>query len=109
MTAADARDFSASFTWRFGRGERRPLRTSPQPREIAGISHPENQPPRSSGRIIIGGRSASYEMLPLSRRAPAVMVLPKVVDTRIQPIAIKDDARLSWWAACLIQPQQAEL
>ena len=55
--------------------------------------------------IIIGAEGASYEMLRyLVERLP-VMVCPKWVDTRIQPIAIKDV--LAYLVGCLLNPATA--
>ena len=55
--------------------------------------------------IIIGAEGASYEMLRyLVERLP-VMVCPKWVDTRIQPIAIKDV--LAYLVGCLKNPDTA--
>lgn len=56
--------------------------------------------------IIIGATGASYEMLRyLVERLP-VMVCPSWVDTRIQPIAIKDV--LAYLVGCLMDPGTAE-
>lgn len=55
--------------------------------------------------IIIGAEGASYEMLRyLVERLP-VMVCPKWVDTRIQPIAIRDV--LAYLVGCLLNPATA--
>jgi uncharacterized protein YbjT (DUF2867 family) len=55
--------------------------------------------------IIIGAEGSSYEMLRyLVERLP-VMVCPKWVDTRIQPIAIKDV--LAYLVGCLLNPSTA--
>jgi uncharacterized protein YbjT (DUF2867 family) len=55
--------------------------------------------------IIIGAEGSSYEMLRyLVERLP-VMVCPKWVDTRIQPIAIKDV--LAYLVGCLLNPATA--
>ena len=55
--------------------------------------------------IIIGAGGASYEMLRyLVERLP-VMITPKWVETRIQPIAIKDV--LAYLAGCLREPETA--
>lgn len=55
--------------------------------------------------IIIGAGSASFEMLRyLVERLP-VMVCPKWIDTRIQPIAIKDV--LEYLVGCLLNPLTA--
>ena len=52
--------------------------------------------------VIIGAEGASYEMLRyLVERLP-VMVCPKWVETRIQPIAIKDV--LAYLVGCLLNP-----
>jgi len=53
--------------------------------------------------IIIGAGGASYEMLRyLVERLP-VMITPKWVDTRIQPIAIRDV--LAYLVGCLLKPE----
>lgn len=55
--------------------------------------------------IIIGAEGASYEMLRyLVERLP-VMICPKWVDTRIQPIAVKDV--LAYLVGCLLDPETA--
>jgi uncharacterized protein YbjT (DUF2867 family) len=55
--------------------------------------------------IIIGAGGASYEMLRyLVERLP-VMITPKWVETRIQPIAIKDV--LEYLVGCLLNPETA--
>jgi len=55
--------------------------------------------------IIIGARGASYEMLRyLVERLP-VMITPKWVETRIQPIAIKDV--LEYLVGCLLNSETA--
>ncbi len=55
--------------------------------------------------IIIGAGGASFEMLRyLVERLP-VMVCPKWIDTRIQPIALKDV--LAYLAGCLLNPETA--
>jgi uncharacterized protein YbjT (DUF2867 family) len=55
--------------------------------------------------IIIGAEGASYEMLRyLVERLP-VMITPKWVETRIQPIAIKDV--LAYLVGCLFNPATA--
>jgi uncharacterized protein YbjT (DUF2867 family) len=55
--------------------------------------------------IIIGAEGASYEMLRyLVERLP-VMITPKWVETRIQPIAIKDV--LAYMVGCLLKPETA--
>jgi uncharacterized protein YbjT (DUF2867 family) len=55
--------------------------------------------------IIIGAEGASYEMLRyLVERLP-VMITPKWVETRIQPIAIKDV--LAYLVGCLLTPETA--
>jgi uncharacterized protein YbjT (DUF2867 family) len=55
--------------------------------------------------IIIGATGASYEMLRyLVERLP-IMVCPRWVDTRIQPIAIKDV--LAYLVGCLMDPGTA--
>jgi uncharacterized protein YbjT (DUF2867 family) len=55
--------------------------------------------------IIIGAEGASYEMLRyLVERLP-VMITPKWVETRIQPIAIKDV--LAYLVGCLLKPETA--
>jgi uncharacterized protein YbjT (DUF2867 family) len=55
--------------------------------------------------VIIGAGGASYEMLRyLVERLP-VMITPKWVETRIQPIAIKDV--LEYLAGCLLNPETA--
>lgn len=56
--------------------------------------------------IIIGAGGASYEMLRyLVERLP-VMITPKWVETRIQPIAIKDV--LEYLVGCLLNPDTAD-
>jgi len=53
--------------------------------------------------IIIGAGGASFEMLRyLVERLP-VMVCPKWIDTRIQPIALRDI--LAYLSACLFTPE----
>jgi uncharacterized protein YbjT (DUF2867 family) len=55
--------------------------------------------------IIVGAGGASFEMLRyLVERLP-VMVCPKWIDTRIQPIALRDV--LSYLAGCLMNPDTA--
>jgi uncharacterized protein YbjT (DUF2867 family) len=55
--------------------------------------------------VIIGAGGASYEMLRyLVERLP-VMITPKWVETRIQPIAIKDV--LAYLVGCLLKPETA--
>ncbi len=55
--------------------------------------------------VIIGAEGASYEMLRyLVERLP-VMITPKWVETRIQPIAIKDV--LAYLVGCLLNPATA--
>ena len=55
--------------------------------------------------IIIGAGGASYEMLRyLVERLP-IMITPKWVETRIQPIAIKDV--LAYLVGCLLKPETA--
>jgi uncharacterized protein YbjT (DUF2867 family) len=55
--------------------------------------------------IIIGARGASYEMLRyLVERLP-IMITPKWVETRIQPIAIQDV--LAYLVGCLLTPKTA--
>jgi uncharacterized protein YbjT (DUF2867 family) len=55
--------------------------------------------------IIIGAGGASFEMLRyLVERLP-VMVCPKWIDTRIQPIALRDV--LAYLAGCLLNPETA--
>lgn len=56
--------------------------------------------------IIIGAGGASFEMLRyLVERLP-VMVCPKWIDTRIQPIALKDV--LAYLVGCLLNPDTAD-
>jgi uncharacterized protein YbjT (DUF2867 family) len=55
--------------------------------------------------IIIGAEGASYEMLRyLVERLP-VMITPKWVETRIQPIAIRDV--IAYLVGCLLNPETA--
>ena len=55
--------------------------------------------------IIIGAKSASYVMLKcLVERLP-VMICPKWIDTKIQPIAVKDV--LAYLTGCLFNPDTA--
>jgi uncharacterized protein YbjT (DUF2867 family) len=55
--------------------------------------------------VIIGAGGASFEMLRyLVERLP-VMVCPKWIDTRIQPIALQDV--LSYLVGCLLEPRTA--
>jgi uncharacterized protein YbjT (DUF2867 family) len=55
--------------------------------------------------VIIGAGGASFEMLRhLVERLP-VMVCPKWVETRIQPIAIRDV--IAYLAGCLLNPETA--
>jgi len=55
--------------------------------------------------VIIGAGGASYEMLRyLVERLP-VMITPKWVETRIQPIAIRDV--LAYLVGCLLKPETA--
>jgi uncharacterized protein YbjT (DUF2867 family) len=56
--------------------------------------------------VIIGAGGASFEMLRyLVERLP-VMVCPKWVDTRIQPIAVRDV--IAYLAGCLMNPETAD-
>ncbi len=56
--------------------------------------------------VIIGAGSASYIMLKyLVERLP-VMICPKWIDTKIQPIAVKDV--LAYLTGCLLSPDTAE-
>jgi len=55
--------------------------------------------------VIIGAGGASYEMLRyLVERLP-VMVTPRWIDTKIQPIAVKD--ALAYLTGCLLNPETA--
>ena len=55
--------------------------------------------------IVIGAGGASFEMLRyLVERLP-VMVCPKWIDTRIQPIALQDV--LAYLVGCLLEPRTA--
>lgn len=55
--------------------------------------------------VIIGAGGASFEMLRyLVERLP-VMICPKWIDTRIQPIAVKDV--LAYLVGCLLNPETA--
>lgn len=55
--------------------------------------------------IIIGAKGASYVMLKhLVERLP-VMICPKWIDTKIQPIAVKDV--LAYLTGCLLNPETA--
>lgn len=55
--------------------------------------------------VIIGAGGASYEMLRyLVERLP-VMVCPKWIDTKIQPIAVRDV--LAYLVGCLVNPETA--
>jgi uncharacterized protein YbjT (DUF2867 family) len=107
MTAADAQGLQR-IIYLGGLGEARDdlsehLRSRA---EIAGILS-SGKPAATILRaaIIIGAEGSSYEMLRyLVERLP-VMVCPKWVDTRIQPIAIKDV--LAYLVGCLLNPATA--
>jgi uncharacterized protein YbjT (DUF2867 family) len=79
------------------------LRSRAEVAEILSSGHPAATILRAA--IIIGAGGASFEMLRyLVERLP-VMGCPKWIDTRIQPIALKDV--LSYLAGCLLNPMTA--
>ena len=55
--------------------------------------------------IIIGAESASFVMLKYLVERLRVMICPKWIDTRVQPIAVKDV--LAYLTGCLLDPDTA--
>lgn len=107
MAAADAADVSR-IIYLGGLGEDSPtlsehLKSRAEIAAILSSGKPAATILRAA--IIIGAGGASFEMLRyLVERLP-VMVTPKWVDTRIQPIAIRDV--LEYLVGCLLNPQTA--